>query len=605
NPYWYQFTCYQTGTLGFLITPNQLGDDYDWELFDITGHNPNDVYSDPSLYVSANWSGSYGITGTSATAPHSIECASVPGDGIPTYSTLPTIIVGHKYLLLISHYTQSQSGYSLSFGGGTASITDPTIPVFTGSGYSPCGTPTISIKMNKKVRCNTLAADGSDFSLSTTAAKIISAKGFGCDNAFDFDSVLIFLDTALAPGNYSVVAKNGSDGNTLLDDCNNSVVVGDNISFAISAIPPTPFDSISAVGCAPSSIQLVFSKPIRCNTIASDGSDFSITGSTPVTIKSAQGLCGDSGVSNTILLELSSPIYTAGTYQVTLLSGDDGNSVIDECYEQLPPGQTLSFTTKDTVSAQFSYSILYGCNYDTVQFANNGGNGINSWRWLFDSTASSTLQSPVVVDSVFGNHTVLLIVSNGVCSDTSGVVVPLDNTVKAIFSAPDHVCPTDYEIFQNSSIGNIISWNWNFGDGTTSTDQNPLPHLYVNTPNQEVVYNVSLIVENNIGCYDTAMEQITKVKSCYIDVPSAFTPNGDGYNDYLYPLNAYKATNLDFKVFNRYGQLVYETKDWTKKWDGTLNGKPQDIGTYVWMLQYTDTDSGKRVFKKGTTVLIR
>src|SRR5258706_14574687 len=59
NPFWYQFTCYQTGTFGFLITPEDLGDDYDWQLFDITGHNPNEVYTNPSLFVVGNWSGTY------------------------------------------------------------------------------------------------------------------------------------------------------------------------------------------------------------------------------------------------------------------------------------------------------------------------------------------------------------------------------------------------------------------------------------------------------------------------------------------------------------------------------------------------------------------
>jgi len=116
---------------------------------------------------------------------------------------------------------------------------------------------------------------------------------------------------------------------------------------------------------------------------------------------------------------------------------------------------------------------------------------------------------------------------------------------------------------------------------------------------------VKLIVQNNLGCFDTAAKQLIEVKSCYITVPSGFTPNGDGVNDYLYPLNAYKATNLEFRVYNRYGQLVFETKDWTKKWDGTISGKPQDTGTFVWMLQYTDKDSGKEYFLKGTTVLIR
>ncbi|MGZ8551733.1 MAG: gliding motility-associated C-terminal domain-containing protein, partial [Chitinophagaceae bacterium] len=49
NPYWYRFTCFATGTLGFTITPANLADDYDWQLFDITGHNPNDVFTNASL----------------------------------------------------------------------------------------------------------------------------------------------------------------------------------------------------------------------------------------------------------------------------------------------------------------------------------------------------------------------------------------------------------------------------------------------------------------------------------------------------------------------------------------------------------------------------
>jgi len=94
------------------------------------------------------------------------------------------------------------------------------------------------------------------------------------------------------------------------------------------------------------------------------------------------------------------------------------------------------------------------------------------------------------------------------------------------------------------------------------------------------------------------------INNCFIAVPTAFTPNGDGSNDYLYPLNAYKATNLSFRVYNRNGQLVFETKDWTRKWNGTIKGNPQPVGAYVWMLDYTDA-AGKKVSLKGTTALIR
>ena len=88
-------------------------------------------------------------------------------------------------------------------------------------------------------------------------------------------------------------------------------------------------------------------------------------------------------------------------------------------------------------------------------------------------------------------------------------------------------------------------------------------------------------------------------------MPSAFTPNGDGKNDYLFPNNALKADNLEFRIYNRMGQLVFQTKDWTRKWDGNINGIHQDTGVYAWLLSFVRHDTGEKVFMKGTTVLIR
>ena len=114
-----------------------------------------------------------------------------------------------------------------------------------------------------------------------------------------------------------------------------------------------------------------------------------------------------------------------------------------------------------------------------------------------------------------------------------------------------------------------------------------------------------MIVQNNLGCYDTAVQKIVVTNSCYIAVPNAFTPNNDGLNDYLYPLNAYKAKDLLFKVYNRVGQLIFETRDWNKKWDGRFKGQAADPATYVWILIYTDGDTGKKIQQKGSTILIR
>ncbi|MEO6638207.1 MAG: PKD domain-containing protein, partial [Ginsengibacter sp.] len=157
NPFWYRFTCYTPGTFAFEITPYDLGDDYDWQIFDITGHDPNDVYTDASLFVACNWSGNTGKTGTNSSGTSLQDCA---GQTYPTFSKMPTLKFGHNYLLLVSHFTvftPSQNGYTLSFGGGTAVITDPVLPDIKVASASCDGT-VITVSLNKKMKCTSLAA---------------------------------------------------------------------------------------------------------------------------------------------------------------------------------------------------------------------------------------------------------------------------------------------------------------------------------------------------------------------------------------------------------------------------------------------------------------
>ena len=222
NPFWYKFTCFKAGTLGFLITPQDLNDDYDWQLFDVTGRNPNDIYKDINLFVACNWSGNPGLTGASSAGRSLQNCA---GPAYPTFSAMPMLKLNHEYLLLVSHFTKftpSQLGYELSFGGGSASITDTTQPALK-SISSSCDETKLYIKLNKNMKCASLAADGTDFTLSSAAARIVSATAI-C-NGFDMDSLVLGLSNPLPPGNYTLTIKNGTDGNTLLDICGRNIPV--------------------------------------------------------------------------------------------------------------------------------------------------------------------------------------------------------------------------------------------------------------------------------------------------------------------------------------------------------------------------------------------
>jgi gliding motility-associated-like protein len=602
NPFYYKFTCYVGGTLGFFITPLAAMEDYDWQLYDITGRNLATIYTDPTAVVSGNWSGTYGATGTSATGSTTLQCASVPADNTPSFSIWPTLIAGHEYLLMISHFTDGQSGYDLSFGGGTAVITDPKIPAME-SVKPDCDGKTLTLKLNKKVKCNSLSAGGTEFSMLPALTTVVSAIPDSCAFGFDFDELVITLASPLPNGNYQLVINPGTDGNTLKDNCDNLIPTGQFLDFYYAVPQPIFADSIGKPGCAPDSVKIYFPKKIICNTIAANGSDFTVTGPSPVTVISAAGNCVNNKT-DYIVVKFASPIYVGGTYNLTLKAGDDGTVIIDECGIETPV-QTLPFATVDTVNAGFTYTGKLGCRGDTLTFSHNGAHGVNNWSWIFNNGTPITTQSHTIVWPATSTNTVQLTVSNGICRDTASETIILDNEVKASFTMDNIICPEDGLQVINTSTGQIDAWLWKYDVVGTSNLKDPPPFLFPML-NREAYYTVKLNVYNSLlNCADSARKTLTVLDFCRIEVPTAFTPNNDGLNDYFRPHNALKANNYEFKVYNRWGQLVFQSKDWKEKWDGRINGELQNTGVFVWMLSYTHRDTKQPVFKKGTVTLIR
>jgi gliding motility-associated-like protein len=459
--------------------------------------------------------------------------------------------------------------------------------------------------LNKKVNCSSLSSDGSDFSISSaTPNSIINAVGRGCAFSFDADTLELTMQNLLIPGTYTITSKVGTDNNTLLDNCENQLPVGltENLVFAYAL--PTKMDSIVPVICIQDTLKLVFSRPMKCSSIAMDGSDFFITGPSSVNIKSANGICS-SGLTDFIEIILNNPIRTNGNYQLHLTVGTDGNSIINECGMPTAVGSIINFSVNNVTNAEFTFQVGIGCKYDTVSLSHNGNNGANTWNWTLANGTSSFLQNPILITKDLGITKTQLTVSNGFCSDTSSVLIDLiDHRANASFNIADTICLKDSLNIIDKSGSNSINSYWDFGNGITSLLRQPI-NIFYETIGQNNKFLVKHIVENIFNCTDTSFKILFVLPVCYIDIPSGFTPNGDGLNDYLYPLNAFKARNLSFKVYNRYGQVIYESSDWHQKWDGRLNGELQPSGTYVWTLDYTHRDTGQSFHLKGTTVLIR
>ncbi len=221
------------------------------------------------------------------------------------------------------------------------------------------------------------------------------------------------------------------------------------------------------------------------------------------------------------------------------------------------------------------------------------------------SLSSATIINPMATPDVTTEYTVNVTDSHG-CSDTAKVQVKILNSIalKAKIEATDYLCRFyDSASFKDISSGIITRRIWNFDNGWSDTTAKP-PTQYFSIAANQNSYIASLTITDTAGCTDIAYHVLKVAGNCFIAVPTAFTPNGDGLNDLLGPLNAYKATDLLFRVYNRTGQLVFETRDWNRKWDGRIGGVRQATGVYVWMLEYTDP-SKKRISLKGTSALIR
>ena len=146
----------------------------------------------------------------------------------------------------------------------------------------------------------------------------------------------------------------------------------------------------------------------------------------------------------------------------------------------------------------------------------------------------------------------------------------------------------------------LISWEWDFGDGVISNDQNP-SHIY----DYPGLYYVWLTVEDENGCTHKTMKTINVLEEFFSYSPNAFSPNGDGINDTFQPI----LTDIDFNtyelnIFNRWGDIIFKTDNYSKSWDGTFNGEPMIGGVYTYKINYK-TRRGVDQKEVGQIILIK
>ncbi|MCH2259008.1 MAG: PKD domain-containing protein, partial [Alteromonas sp.] len=289
---------------------------------------------------------------------------------------------------------------------------------------------------------------------------------------------------------------------------------------------------------------------------------------------------------------------TTTTYTVTVTDGCGTTSA----------SASVTITVNPIPSIDFVVDNASGCSPVTVTFTNNTTPTSTGCVWDFGDTYSSTNCGPVShTYTTPGCYDVTLTATSGGCTNSAtqtSMVCVFENAV-ANFS----IAPTETNIFDpnftfTNESSNADSYAWDFGDGSTSSDNVLIvDHTYPADPG---VFNVCLIAETVNQCNDTICQPVTINDEFLIYVPNSFTPDGDGINDLFVPvINGLEPDSYELLIFDRWGQIVFESRSLTDNWNGKVNGFDEKTDVYVWKIRVASSVSGEEKTYHGHVSVLK
>lgn len=286
----------------------------------------------------------------------------------------------------------------------------------------------------------------------------------------------------------------------------------------------------------------------------------------------------------------------AGAYCVTVTDAlgctITGCDSLIELHER-PPANIISDVTE-------------GCQPLTVHFYEPSPIEGQTYNWNFFDGTSSSEREPIHHYLDAGSFDVSLTVTSVYgCDSTISKyqminVWPKPNAAFTQF--PNSVDLIDPQVYFHNNSNILTNSLWNFGDNMSSTDVHPIHH-YEN-PGQ---YKVTLIVMSDKGCLDTASYEYINVSDYWtIYVPTAFTPSGDSENEEFRPIHHnLSLKGYHFKIFDRWGKMLFETTDPFKGWDGKIDGVVvKTTSIFTWTLVFRDMYNTLRKMNGTVTIVL-
>ena len=289
----------------------------------------------------------------------------------------------------------------------------------------------------------------------------------------------------------------------------------------------------------------------------------------------------------------------AGTFDVSLLARDSNNcteEIVKEIrYLPIPPLLVIAPSSENS------------CLPATITFENLSDpiNEEYDIEWNFGDGNFGSGVSPTHTYETVGTFPISLSVMSpfGCEIDTSfgDLITTLPSPVADFTFSPDRVSRLDPVVTFTDLSSDAIRWDWLFGDFGISRERNPI-YTFPSSGEQQI----QLIVTGQNLCSDTILSSLIVIPDIAFKLPNAFTPNGDGVNDTFFGVgNAEDAPEFYFSIWNRYGELIFETEDANAEWNGRKNNIGEDApnGVYVVKGRYVNFNSEVFDFQGFVTVI--
>jgi gliding motility-associated-like protein len=285
---------------------------------------------------------------------------------------------------------------------------------------------------------------------------------------------------------------------------------------------------------------------------------------------------------------------SAGTYNVQLILNDTS-------YCNYP--DSISKTLRVSPLVKASFQVPNGCAPYNAVFNNTTLAG-QQFFWDFGDGNLSNDINPSHLYPDTGNYTVrLVVIDSSTCNiiDSTKQTISVHSKPTAAFTVqPVPPQPNTPNVFFNNATG-AVRYQWFFGDGDSvlKNNQDTTIHQYQLTG----TFQACLVAFNEFECPDTACHPVTVQINPLLDVPNAFTPGRFGQNSIIY-VHGYGIISMDWRIYNRWGQKVFESNNPSLGWDGNSNGVGQPMDVYTYTLEASFED-GTKTTKVGDITLIR